>query len=91
MTKYQLKPKIVEARWWDATKGWTGFEELAEWCNGTVSRDNNPMNTEKAYYWYIQIPGHTQSYHPHVVILRLEDGTYEVLDRDEFTNKYEKV
>lgn len=91
MSHFRLKPKTVEANWWDYSTGWQGFEALAEWCGGSVHRDHSPMDREKSYYWSIEVPGVEGRFAPQSVILRNEDNSYEVITEKEFRNNYEEI
>ena len=92
MTMYRKVPAEVEARQWDASKGFDNAVELAIWCNGTFDYDAHVGQVEKTYYWGIAFLGGGFDHfaRPGQYILKHVDGTFSKMNVDKFEATYEK-
>lgn len=90
---YRRKTRDVDARWWDPKTGLEGLEALAEWCGGSVTRHKDHMNKySNSNYWLFSVPGHA-SFIPSgdMVILKFEEGLFDLISKVEFENDYERI
>ena len=92
MSMYRKIPAEVEARQWDASKGFRDACELAQWCNGDFYYDGHVGQVEKPYYWGIAFLGNGLNYYarPGQYILKHADGTFSKMNVDRFEATYEK-
>lgn len=88
---YQRKPQTVEAILFDASQGWDYALEIAQWCGGFASRDENSGQQDKTYYWVIHVETR-EGYRrllPESWIVKKEDG-YDIIPNQLFELLYEE-
>lgn len=99
---YRVRPEKVEAYHWavDYTVGfdnvinnlWELGKEIAEWCGGRLSRDENPGQEHKTYYWVINVntaEGGRRLY-PGCYIYKDDNGEFWVKQAEQFKDRFEE-
>lgn len=89
---YQRKPQTVDATLFDASQGWDHALEIARWCGGSASRDENPGQQDKTYCWviYVETWEGYQRLLPGSWIVKKEDG-YDIIPNQLFELLYEET
>jgi len=92
MSMYHKIPVEVDARQWDASQGLEAAQDLALWCGGVFTFDDNAGQEMKTYYWSI-VPDRPDGFvtaHPSEYIINHPGGGFSTMSAKQFEATYEK-
>ena len=90
---YRKIPADVEARQWDASQGLEASQDLALWCGGVFTFDDNAGQEMKTYYWSIilaRLDGFVTA-RPGEYIIKHPGGGFSTMSTKQFEATYEKA